>query len=76
MVLMTVGQDDCPDLLLVLFEEREVGHDEVDAQQFGIGKHHPAVHDDHVLAVANRRHVHAELAQTAEGDYLQLVISH
>ena len=62
--------------LLVLLEERQVGHHQVDAQQLGLGEHHPAIDDDDVVAVADGGHVHAELAQSAQGDYLQLLISH
>ena len=75
-VFVAVGQDHGADVLLVLFEEREVGHDQIDAQQLRLGEHHPAIHDDDVVAVANGRHIHAELAESAEGNHLQLVISH
>ena len=34
----------------------------------------PAVDDDDVIPVAERHHVHPELAQTAERDYLQFLI--
>ena len=50
---------------LVLLEEGEVGHDQVDAQQLGFGEHHAAIDDDDVVAVADGGHVHAELAQSA-----------
>ena len=75
-VLVAVGQNQGADLRLVLLEESQVGHDQVDAQQFGVGEHHPAIDDDDVVAVADGGHVHAELAQSAQGYYLQLQISH
>ena len=69
-VLVTVGQDQGADVVLVLLEEGEVGHHQVDAQQFGIREHHAGVDHDDVVAVADGGHVHAELAQSAQGDYL------
>ena len=69
-VFMAVGQDQGADLRLVLLEEGEVGHHQVDAQQLGFGEHHSAIDDDDVVAVADGGHVHAELAQSAEGNYL------
>ena len=56
------------------FEKREVGRDDIDAQQFGIGEHHPGIDDDDVVAVAEGHRVHAELAQSAQRDDLQLLI--
>ena len=34
------------------------------------GKHHPAIDDDDVVAIADGGHVHSELAQPAQGYYL------
>ena len=70
MVFVTVGQDHRTEVLLVLFEKGEVGHDQVDAQQLRFRKHHPAIDDDDVIAVADGGHVHSELAQAAQGYYL------
>ena len=76
MVFVAVRQDQGADVLLVFLEVGQVGHDQVDAQQLGFGKHHAGIDDDDVVAVADGGHVHAELAQPAQGDYLQLAISH
>ena len=62
---MAVGEDEGANVLLVLFEVGEVGHDEVHAQEFGIGEHHAGVHYNDVVGVADGGHVHAELAQSA-----------
>ena len=75
-ILVAVRQDHGAHLRLVLLQEGQVGHHQIDAQQFGVGEHHSAIDDDNVFAVADGGHVHAELAESAEGDYLQLQISH
>ena len=58
----------------VLLQIGEVGRDDIDAQQFGVGEHHPGVHDDDVVAVADGHGVHPELAQAAERDDLEFFI--
>ena len=55
---------------LVLLEIREVRHDQVHAQHLGVGEHHAAIDHDDVVGVADGGHVHAELAQSAQGNYL------
>ena len=75
-VFVAVGQDQRADVLAVLLEVSEIGRDDVDAQQFGFGEHHPGVDDDDVVAVAQGHAVHAELAQPAERDHLQFCIWH
>ena len=71
-IFVAVRQDDGAHVLLVLLEERQVRHHQVDAQQFGPGEHHPAIDHYDVFAVTDGGHVHPELAQSAQGDYLQL----
>ena len=75
-VLVAVGQNHGSHLRLVFLEESQVGHHQIDAQQFGVGEHHSAIDYDNVFAIADGGHVHAELAQSAQGYYLQLQISH
>ncbi len=70
-IFVAMRQDQRAHLVAILFEIREVGRDDVDAQQFGVRKHHAGVHDDDVVPVADGHRVHAELAQTAERDQLQ-----
>ena len=74
-VLVAVGQNHGSHLRLVLLQESQVGHHQIDAQQLGVGEHHSAIDYDNVFAVADGGHVHAELAQSAQGYYLQLQIS-
>ncbi len=75
-VFMTVRKDQGPDLVLVFLEEGEVGHHQVDTQEFGVRKHHAGIDNDDVVAIADDGHVHAEFAEAAERDHLQLLISH
>ena len=63
-------------LLAVLLEISEIRRDDVHAQQLGVGKHHSGVDHDDVVAVADGHGVHAELAQAAQRNQLQLVIRH
>ena len=69
MIFVAVGEDDRFDLVAILFEVGDVGDDEVDAEEFGLGEHHAGVNNDDGFADANRHHVHAEFAETTEGDY-------
>jgi hypothetical protein len=54
-------------------EELHVGHDDVDTQVLGAGKHHPGVHDQTVPTVAVDHEVHPEFAQTSQGDEFEWV---
>ena len=74
MVFVAVGEEQAADMLAILFQVGEVGGDDVDAQQFGVGEHHAGVDDDDVVAVAEGHGVHAELAEAAEGDYLKFAV--
>ena len=65
---MAVREHDGAHHALVLFQVGNVGNNDVDAQQFLLGKHHAGVDDDNVVARAERHHVHSELAQSAQGD--------
>src|ERR1051326_8435936 len=69
-VFVAVGEHESTDLGDVVFEEGEVGHHQVDAEEFGVGEHHAGIDDDHIVAEADDGHVHTELAKTAEGNHL------
>ena len=75
-IFVAVRQDQAADVGRVLLQIREIGRDDVDAQQLVVREHHPGVHDDDVVAVADGHGVHAELAQAAERDDLQFLIGH
>ena len=70
MVFVAVGQDQAADVGRVLFQIAEIGRDDIDAQELVIREHHPGVHYDDVVAVADGHGVHPELAQAAQRDDL------
>ena len=66
MVLMPVGQHDPEQILVPLFDEGEIGQDQVDAGIGRIGEGHAEI-DHHPFAVAAVEiDVHADLARAAE----------
>ena len=70
MVFVAVRQDQTANVGLVLFQVREIGGDDIDSQELVVREHHPGVHYDDVVAVANGHGVHSELAQAAQWDDL------
>ena len=64
-VFVAVGEDDGADVLLVLDEVGNVGDDDVDAEELGLGKHEAGIDDDDVVFIAEGEAVHAELAESA-----------
>ena len=67
-IFVAVREHDGADVLAILLQVGDVGNDEVDAEEFGFGEHHAGVDDDDVVAEAKRHHVHAEFAETTEGN--------
>ena len=70
-VLVSVGDEDAPDLLLVLDEVAHVGDDHVDAVHVVIGEAHAAVHHHDVVAVLVHGEVLADLVETAQRNNFQ-----
>ena len=70
-VFVAVGEDDSANALAVFDEIRNVGDDDVDAEQFGFGEHESGVDDDDVVSPADGHAVHTELAEAPEGNDLQ-----
>ena len=75
-VFVAVGEDDGADVLPVLSEVGDVGHDDVDAEQFRFREHEAGVDHDNVVFPADREAVHSEFAEAAEGDDFQLICLH
>ena len=71
-IFVAVGEHNAADAMAIFGEIRNVGNDDIDAEQFGFGKHEAGVDDENVVSIANGHAVHTELAQAAEGDDLQL----
>ena len=75
-VFVAMGEDDGADVLPVLGEVGDVGHDDVDAEQLRFREHEAGVDDDDVVFPANCEAVHAEFAEAAEGDDFQFICLH
>ena len=66
-VFVTVGENDALHPLPVFGQVGNIRDNNVDAQQFGLGKHQAAVDDDNIVTPSDGHAVHPELAQAAEG---------
>ena len=75
-VLVAVGQDDGANVRLVLNQVGDVGNDDIHAEQFRLGEHQAGVDHDNVVFPAQREAVHAELAQSAQGNDFQFFCLH
>ncbi len=71
-----MGKDDGADMLLVLDEIGDIGNHDIHAEQFRLRKHEPGVDHDNVVVPAQREAVHAELAQSTQGNDLQFFSLH
>ena len=49
-------------MVAVLLQVAEIGSDDIDAEQLGVGKHHTGVDNDDIVAVLQHHRVHPELA--------------
>ena len=77
MVFVTMREKDSLNIVLVFQKVCDVGNDNVDAEQFFVGKHHARIHHDDRSAAPERHHVHTEFAETAEShDFDCLVCLH
>src|SRR5215467_550592 len=72
MILVAVCEDDATHALAIFNEVRNVGDDDVDAEEFGLGEHKPGVDDDDVVTPAEGHAVHSELAEPAERNDVKL----
>ena len=70
-VLVTMGEEDAPDAVLILDEIAHVGDDHVDAVHVVVREPHAHVHHDDVVSVLVDREVLADLIQTAQGNDFQ-----
>ena len=70
-VLVSVGDEETLELVLVLHKVGKVGDDQVHAVHILIGEGHAAVDDDHILAILQDGAVLADLIQTAQRNDFQ-----
>src|SRR5690242_6525086 len=75
-IFVAVREDQRADVLAVLLEISEIRCNDVDAEEFRVGKHHTRIHHDDVIPVADGHRVHTELAESSEWNHLQLLIGH
>src|SRR6266567_5335536 len=68
MIFVTVGKNDCRNLVPILFKNFEIRNRKVDSIDALFGKTHTRIDDNHLVAKAQQRAVHPELADTAEGN--------
>src|SRR5437588_3321853 len=71
MVLMTVGQDDPREPLLLVLDELEVREDQLDARIVGVGKSQAEIDHDPLASATVEIDVHADLARATERDKQQ-----
>src|ERR1700681_5107672 len=71
-IFVAVRQDDAAHMFAIFEQIRNVGHDDVDAQQLGFGEHKSRVNHDDVIAEADGHAVHTELAHPAQRNNMQL----
>lgn len=71
MVFVAVGEQDGPHLFPVTFEKGKVRGHRVHAKVSDFREHQTGVNHDDVCAVAQHHAVHAELAESAQGDDFQ-----
>ena len=76
MVFVAVRQEDGFDFALVFEQVADVGDDDVDAEQFVVGEHHAGIDDDDGSAAAERHHVHAKFAESAQRNNFERLIRH
>ena len=75
-VLVAVGKDDAAYAGAILDEVGDIRHDDIDAEQVALRKHKASVDDEDVFVPADGHAVHSELAESANGDDLQLAFRH
>ena len=76
MVHVAVGKDDGADMRLVFNQVGDIGNNDIHAQQLRLREHQPGVDHDNVVFPAEREAVHAELAESAQGNDFQLFCMH
>src|SRR6185437_5777822 len=66
MIFVTVREDDGGDRVAIFVEKIEIRDRNVDAVSRFLGKAHPGVENQHLVAVAHSHAIHSKLADTAE----------
>ena len=74
MVFVAVCEKNSFNFALVLEKVRDVGNDNVDAQQFLVGKHDARIHHDDRSVAPERHHVHTKFAKPAKSNYIECLV--
>src|SRR5436190_7966037 len=75
MVFVAVSQDDCGQVVAILFEKVEIGNRNVHTERRFFRKAHPGVHDDHLIGVPDAHAVHPKFADAAKRNYFNFLHS-
>ena len=75
-VLVAVSQDNGAHMRFVFNQVGDIWNNDIHAQQLRLRKHQAGVDHDNVVFPAKREAVHAELAETAQGNDFQLLSLH
>src|ERR1700682_2334864 len=70
-IFVAVGQDDAAHMLAIFEQVRNIGDDDVDAQQLGFRKHQAGINHDDVISKPDGHAVHTELAHPAQRNNMQ-----
>src|SRR6185369_9011830 len=70
-IFMAVREDDGGNVVLVLVEKTKIRNRHIDAVSRFLGKAHPGVENQHLVAVAQSHAIHSKLADTTERDDLE-----
>src|SRR5271168_3870570 len=76
MVFVSMREKNAADILSIFKKVRNVGDDDVNAQQLSFGEHQTGVDYDDVIAETDGHAVHTELAHTAQRNYVQFSCWH
>src|SRR5665213_1011942 len=70
-IFVAMGKNNRAHMLLVLNQVSDIGYHNVNAKQLRLRKHEAGVNYDNVVFPAQRKAVHAELAQATQGNNFQ-----
>src|ERR1041385_1744031 len=71
MILVTMRENNRGDVIFVLVQKTKIRNRDIDAVSRFLGKAHPGVENQHLVAVAQSHAIHSELADTTERDDLE-----
>ncbi len=73
-ILVTMGEDRADDAVPVGFQKSGIGNDQINAGGLAGGKGDAAIHQQQLAVEIVGHHVHADFAEAAQGDDVQLFV--